>query len=92
MARRNRPSYPGLEDPRAALAELTATFRYIQDLQRRFHIATPAWQVLEDVKTALRAAALHLTNDPYFFGLSPAGQTAYQPPPAPPVPGHGVLR
>lgn len=90
MARRRQPHYPGLDDPRAALQQLVATYGYIIELQRRFHISTPAWEVLDSIKAALRAAALQLTNDPYFFGLPPSGQTAYQPPPAPPVSGRGI--
>lgn len=85
MSRRPH-SYPDLEDPRAAMAELVAADQYVLSLQRRFYISTPAYQVLAEVRAALRAAALHLTNDPHFFGLPPTGQSAYRPPPAPPAP------
>lgn len=84
---RQKISYPGLADPRAALAELVATDTYLLSLQRRFYVSTPAYQVLGDIRAAMRAAALLLTNDPHFFGLPPSGQSVYQPPPAPPVPG-----
>jgi hypothetical protein len=86
MARR-KPNYPGLDDPRAALEPLRSAETYVLDLKRRFHIATPAYTRLEAIREALRAAALELTKDPHFFGLPPPGQSVYQPPPAPPVPG-----
>jgi hypothetical protein len=90
MARRKH-SYPGLTDPRAALAELIGAYDYVGRLKRRFHIATPAWQVLDGVSQALRAAALELANDPYFFGLGATAQSPRAaPPPAPPVPGRGL--
>lgn len=88
MTRRRKLTYPGLADPRAALAELTTAYAYIGQLKRRFHVATPAWQVLDDVSRALRAAALELTKDPCFFGLGMASQGPTAPPPAaPPAPG-----
>jgi len=92
MTRRPKHTYPGLADPRAALAELVAAYDHVGQLKRRFHIDTPAWQVLDGVSQALRAAALELTNDPHFFGLGLASQVgaAPQPPPAPPVPGRRV--
>jgi hypothetical protein len=87
MARRKH-SYPGLDDPRAALGELIGAYRYVGELKRRFHIASPAWEVLDGVSQALRAAALELTRDPHFFGLGMASQgPTATPPPAPPVPG-----
>lgn len=89
MARRKH-HYPGLTDPRAALTELISAYNYVGELKRRFHIATPAWQVLDGVSQALRAAALELTHDPYFFGLglpSQVGDHRPPPSPAPPIPG-----
>jgi hypothetical protein len=89
MTRRRKTTYPGLEDPRAALAELAGAYAYVIQLQRRFHIAHPAYGVLQAVNEALRAAALELTHDPHFFGLGLASQVGSrpEPPPAPPVPG-----
>jgi hypothetical protein len=61
----------------------------VGQLKRRFHIASPAWEVLDNVSQALRAAGLELTHDPHFFGLGMTGQVgqATPPPPAPAVPG-----
>jgi hypothetical protein len=84
---RHRTTYPGLADPRAALEPLRAQYQYLIDLKRRFHVSTPAYRDLEVITEAMRVAATHLTRDPHFFGLPPAGQSVYQPPPAPPVPG-----
>lgn len=89
MTRRSKHTYPGLADPRAALAELASAYAYVGELKRRFHVATPAWEVLDGVSRALRAAALELTRDPHFFGVGLASQVgdARPPPSAPPVPG-----
>ena len=89
MTRRRKHTYPGLEDPRAALAELASTYAYVIQLQRRFHVSHPAHRVLAAINGALRTAALELANDPYFFGLGLASQgpASQPPPPAPPIPG-----
>jgi hypothetical protein len=81
------PHYPGLTDPRADLERLRETYDYVLGLMRRFHPTSPAYPVLHAILTALHAAALELTRDPYFFGLAQGGQSLHRPPPAPPIPG-----
>ena len=88
MTRRRKHTYPGLEDPRAALAELASAYAYVIQLQRRFHVSHPAHKVLAAINEALRTAALELANDPHFFGIGLASQgPRAEPPPAPPIPG-----
>ncbi|MBW8814056.1 MAG: hypothetical protein JF588_11580 [Caulobacterales bacterium] len=89
---RHKMTYPGLADPRAALEPMRAQYDYLVDLKRRFHISTPAYRLLETVTEAMRAAACELTQDRYFLGLPPPGQSVYQPPQAQPVPGEPPRR
>jgi hypothetical protein len=84
---RRTPSYPGLEDPRAALEKLKEVDDYILGLQRRFYVASPAYAVLGDIREAMRKATFELTGDPFFLSIGLGGQSAYKPPPAKPVPG-----
>lgn len=81
------PTYPGLADPRAALEPFREPYDRLAELRRRFHISAPAYDALAAVNASFRHAATLLTNDPYFFGGGPGGQTVHRTPEAPPIPG-----